>query len=136
MIQYLLDTNTLIYFLKGEFELEEKFTSIGSQNLFVSEITIAELRFGASNSLKSTHNHKVVDKIIQSYNILPIWNSLTFYGNEKSRLRKKGLSIDEFDLLIGCSAVQNNLILATRNVKHFKNIKNNKIENWMEEKNT
>lgn len=136
MIQYLLDTNTIIYFLKGEFELEEKFTSIGSQNLFVSEITIAELRFGASNSLKSTHNHKVVDKIIQSYNILPIWNSLTLYGNEKSSLRKKGLSIDEFDLLIGCSAVQNNLVLATRNVKHFKNIKNIKIENWIEEKNT
>ncbi len=119
--------------MKGEFELDKKFKEVNSQHIFISEITIAELRFGASNSSKKTRNHEVVDKIIETYNILPIWNSLLLYGNEKSRLRKNGRTIDEFDLLIGCSAIQNELILVSRNVKHFNNMKNIQIENWIEE---
>ncbi len=134
MKNYLIDTNIIIHFLKGEFFLEEKFNLISPQHIFISEITIAELKFGASNSTKQSHNHKVVDMIIDTYNILPIWNSLTLYGKEKSRLRKKGQTIDEFDLLIGCSAIQNKLILVSRNVKHFKNINNIEIENWIEDK--
>jgi tRNA(fMet)-specific endonuclease VapC len=37
---------------------------------------------------------------------------------------------DEFDLLIGCTAVENKLILVTDNIKDFENIKGIKIENW------
>jgi len=38
---------------------------------------------------------------------------------------------DEFDIIIGASAIDNNLILVTDNVKHFKNFYDIKIENWM-----
>jgi len=37
---------------------------------------------------------------------------------------------DEFDLLIGVTAAENDLILVTDNVKHFTNIEGIKIENW------
>ncbi len=38
--------------------------------------------------------------------------------------------VDDFDLLIGASAVSNNMRLVTNNVKHFKNIKDIKIQDW------
>jgi tRNA(fMet)-specific endonuclease VapC len=37
---------------------------------------------------------------------------------------------DEFDLIIGASAIIKNLILVTDNVKHFKRFEGIKIENW------
>lgn len=38
---------------------------------------------------------------------------------------------DEFDLLIGVSAVVNNLILVTDNLKHFKELSDIRLENWI-----
>ncbi len=37
---------------------------------------------------------------------------------------------DEFDLLIGITAIENQLILVTDNTKDFKNPKGMKMENW------
>jgi tRNA(fMet)-specific endonuclease VapC len=37
----------------------------------------------------------------------------------------------DFDLLIGCSAVSNNLILVTDNEKHFNRIEKITINNWI-----
>lgn len=45
-------------------------------------------------------------------------------GSEKARLRINGTPLeDDFDLLIGCTAVTEGMILVTENVKDFKNIK-------------
>ena len=49
-MQYLLDTNICIHFLRGRFNLKEKFKAIGVENFAISEITLAELMFGAENS--------------------------------------------------------------------------------------
>jgi len=41
---------------------------------------------------------------------------------------------DEFDLIIGVTALENRLTLVTDNVKDFKYIENLKIENWFVKK--
>ena len=40
--------------------------------------------------------------------------------------------VDDFDILIGSSAVANNMIMVTNNVAHLSRIENIKIENWTE----
>lgn len=42
-----------------------------------------------------------------------------------------GQSIEDFDLLIGCTAVSDNLIMVTNNAKHYSRIKDIRIENWV-----
>lgn len=37
---------------------------------------------------------------------------------------------DEFDLLIGTTAIENNLTLITDNSKDFKNLNGLKLDNW------
>lgn len=132
MKKYLLDTNICIYFLKGQFNIDKKLKSAGVENCFISEITVAELKFGAENSVQKEKNRKVVENFIDSIQILPIISCLDTYAKEKARLRKKGLTIDEFDLLIGSSSIENNMVLVTRNVKHFSRLKNCTIENWVD----
>jgi tRNA(fMet)-specific endonuclease VapC len=129
MKKYLLDTNICIYFLKGQFNIDKKLKSVGVENCFISEITVAELKFGAENSVQKEKNRKVIENFIDSIQILPIISCLDTYAKEKARLRKKGLTIDEFDLLIGSSSIENNMVLVTRNVKHFSRLKNCTIEN-------
>jgi len=50
MKKYLIDTNTCIYFINGKFELKKKFEEVDPDNCFISEITLAELKFGVENS--------------------------------------------------------------------------------------
>ena len=38
---------------------------------------------------------------------------------------------DEFDLLIGVTAIENKLMLVTENVKDFERLNGIKIENWV-----
>lgn len=130
MTKYLLDTNICIFFLKGLFELDEKIKEVGLENCFISEVTVAELKFGAEKSQKVERNRLVVSTFISQMNILPIFNSLDFYAQEKNRLQRQGTPIDEFDLLIGATALANDLVLVTNNTKHFKRLTDIQIEDW------
>ena len=134
-MKYLLDTNTCIFFLKGKLNLDEVIKDKGLENCFISEITVAELRFGAENSENPAKSNKAVDSVISGIAIIPIFGSIKRYAKEKVRLRKLGTPInDEFDLLIGVTAVENKLTLVTDNSKHFTSIAGLKLENWFKRK--
>ncbi|PZX19290.1 tRNA(fMet)-specific endonuclease VapC [Breznakibacter xylanolyticus] len=130
MKSYLIDTNICIYYIKGKFNLKEKFNSIPKSNRFISEITLAELKYGVKNSQNPDKNQIALEDFLSGVQILPIFNSLDLYATEKARLRKSGQIIDDFDLLIGVSAISNDLILVTNNESHFGRINEIKIENW------
>ncbi|MCD4698786.1 MAG: type II toxin-antitoxin system VapC family toxin [Bacteroidales bacterium] len=129
-MKYLLDTNICIYFLKGEFGLVETFDKIGFENLYISEITIAELKYGAAKSDKPEKNKLVIDGLANKFKQIPIFNSLDIFAEEKAKLKIKGNIVDDFDLLIGSTAIANEMILVTNNEKHFNRLRNIQIENW------
>ncbi|MBD9167850.1 MAG: type II toxin-antitoxin system VapC family toxin [Parabacteroides johnsonii] len=52
------------------------------------------------------------------------------YGQIKANLECKGLRIDDFDILIGATALQNKLVMVTANIGHLNRIPNLIIENW------
>ncbi|MEZ4848299.1 MAG: type II toxin-antitoxin system VapC family toxin [Bacteroidia bacterium] len=130
MTEYLLDTNICIFFFKGRYNLDAKIKKVGLENCFISEITLAELIYGAEHSANPQKHWEKVNEFQNGIQILPIFNVLKVYGKEKSRLRKLGQLIDDFDLLIGATAIENDLILVTNNTKHFLRIKNIKLEDW------
>ncbi|MEQ9423933.1 MAG: type II toxin-antitoxin system VapC family toxin [Cyclobacteriaceae bacterium] len=130
-MKYLLDTNVCIYFMKGKFNLDEKFDSLDPDSLYISEITLAELKFGVANSQAPEKNANALEKFIKGVNILPILDALDIYASEKTRLKKSGQPIDDFDLLIGASAIANELVLVTNNEKHFKRLGQIQIQNWV-----
>ncbi len=131
MKKYLLDTNICIFYLRGEYDLASKLKKVGLENCYISEITIAELKYGAECSKHVKDNLHLVDEFAKHISVLPIFNSLDCYAKEKARLRRAGNMIDDFDLLIGCSSISNGLILVTENEKHLNRINDIKIENWI-----
>jgi tRNA(fMet)-specific endonuclease VapC len=131
-MKYLLDTNICIHLFRGKFNLIEKFQEINLDDCAISEITLAELMFGAENSSNPKKNFKIIDSFSEQIKILPIFNSVQIYASEKVRLRKKGKMISDFDLLIGSTAIANELIMVTENLKEFDRIKGIEIENWVQ----
>jgi tRNA(fMet)-specific endonuclease VapC len=134
-MQYLLDTNICVFFLRGKFKLDEIIKEKGRENFFISEITVAELRYGAENSDDPNKSHKSVDIFLSGLSIIPMFGSIKRYAKEKVRLRKIGKPIhDEFDLIIGVTAIENKLTLITDNRTDFERLEGIKIENWFNRK--
>ena len=131
-MKYLLDTNICIYLFKGLYSLNEKINTVGLENCAISEITYAELIYGAEKSDFPEKNFITIEKFTDQIAILPIFNAIHIFGKEKARLRSKGDIISDFDLLIGATAISNKMIMVTRNVKEFSKLKNIQIENWVE----
>ena len=48
-MKYLLDTDTCIYWLNGVESVRENVIRVGEDNLYISIVTVAELKFGAYN---------------------------------------------------------------------------------------
>lgn len=116
--------------MKGKYDLLQKFKEIGFEKFYISEITLAELKFGVQNSQAVEKNAQVLAHFLEDIQIIPIINALDIYASEKARLRKAGLPISDFDLLIGSTAVANDMIVVTNNIREFGRITGIQLEDW------
>lgn len=72
----------------------------------------------------------IVEAFIPKFAVIPIYSSLDIYAVEKAKLRKQGLLIDDFDILIGATAIYYNMIVVTNNIDHFSRLENISIDDW------
>ena len=61
----------------------DKVESVGADNCFVKDITIAELFYGAAKSGRP-EQFDDVDYILQSFDLIPLLSSLRLYGENKA----------------------------------------------------
>ena len=127
---YLLDTCICIALLKKSQSVIQRLREVGTHNCKISDITLAELYFGAFKSGKEIHFNDVseISKLFEKY---PIQYTRK-YGEIRWELEKQGLRVGDMDLFIAATALEEDLILVTGNVKHFERIAGLKNENWME----
>ena len=128
--RFLLDTNICISLLKNKYGIREKIIEVEPKNCFVSEITIAELYYGASKSNNREERIKDVEFIATKFDVLPIFPALELFGDIKAKLEADGNRIDDFDILIGATALVNNMVVVADNIKHLERLPNINIENW------
>ena len=69
-------------------------------------------------------------QIVDRFKVISVSGTLPLFGDLKANLKRKGTLIDAFDILIGCAAIHNNLILVTDNIKHLERLPGIFIENW------
>lgn len=106
-----------------------KISHVGFRQCAISEVTLAELFYGAAKSGRAKHRDEVID-ISQRFPILPITDALDAFGRIKASLENEGKRIEDFDLLIGVTALQHGLTLVTHNTQHFIRIPGLHIEDW------
>lgn len=131
-MQYLLDTNICVFLFRGSERIAEKMELVGKENCFVSDVTVAELRYGVECSKHRERNEMILNEFLEDVGVIPFDVAINNFAKEKARLRKLGQKLDDFDLLIGCTATACKMTVVTDNAKHFQRIKDIQLENWVE----
>ena len=131
---YLLDTNICAFYLRGRYDVDKAIDRVGWENCYISEITLLELKYGVELSLQrdGIDRSEGLNEFLEDINILPIADALDIAAHEKIRLRLAGTPCDDnFDLLIACTAIANDIICVTDNTKDFQRFQDIKLENWI-----
>ncbi len=132
--RYLLDTNICVFLLRGKYDVDKMLDKVGLENCYISEITEAELKYGAELGRRKGLKQRIqiLENLFTTVQILPISKAIDLFASEKARLRLAGTPADDdFDLLIGCTAIVHNMTMVTENIKDFKNLSGIKLENWI-----
>lgn len=131
MKKYLLDTSIVAFFFRGKYGIGQHLRTLDAKQCFVSDVTIAELTYGAYHSDRVQFNLEMIEQFTKIITVVPFDVAIDEYGRQKSRLVKSGQMIEDFDLLIGCTAIACNMVMVTDNTKHYSRIDGIKLENWV-----
>lgn len=129
-MKYLLDTNVIIDLLKGNKKVIENLQNTMLCECCISDITVFELYYGAYRSRNPSSAITEIDKLISAITVLDTTNSMKEAARQKAALAEKGALIEDFDLIIGASAITNGLTLVTGNTKHLGRLAGLSMENW------
>lgn len=116
--------------MRGKFEMNRKIALAGINNCYLSEITVAELYYGAENSDNPAKTMRETEEFISLFRVVPISKSLHTFGREKAYLTSTGRKIENFDMSIGATALQHKMVMVTDNTEHLGRIRGIEIENW------
>ena len=127
-MNYLLDTCVLSEFTRRrpEEKVVHWMESIDEEKLFISVITIGEIQHGIERLPES---HRKTELLVWMNNglvmrfeqrIIPLdMPAMFLWGSLTARMESTGQSMAVMDSFIVTTALQNNLIIATRNVTDF-----------------
>jgi len=129
--KYCLDTNIIIYCIKQIQPALDNVTFFDQKSLCTTVINQAELLYGAYNSARIESNLEMAKGWISGLGMYYFDDkSANTFGYLKAILKNSGQKIDDIDLMIAAICLANDLVLVTNNTKHFKRIKDLKVEDW------
>ena len=128
---YVLDTNTLIYFFRGQGKVADRMFLEDPADIGIPAIVIFELQAGIAKSSSSLKRIKQLKSLMEAVSILPFsTEEAKASAMIRARQEKKGSPIGPYDLLIAGTAVAKQGILVSHNLKEFKRVEGLKIEDW------
>jgi len=134
---YLLDTNVLSEVIKKRPEpaVVARLREIGPGSLFTSVVCITELRYGARRRPGAEALwERIAREVLSRVRILPLGEREALRaGDLLADIEAAGQPIGIEDILIGATALEASLTVATRNVRHFRRIRGLAVESWWRE---
>ena len=131
-MRYLLDTNVCVDYLNGRHPaVARAIQHCSPDDLCVSSVAVAELRYGAEKSVHRQRNHARLDVFLAEIPCVDFdRNAASVYGRVRAALEKRGALIGPYDLQIAAHALALGLVLVSDNVREFRRVRALKVENW------
>jgi tRNA(fMet)-specific endonuclease VapC len=129
--RYLLDTNIASYVIKRQNpHVDKRLERVGVDQVAISVITEAELRFGLARMPEALRLQSVTREFLARVTILA-WDSpaAETYGELRAALECAGKPLGALDTLIAAHALSTGMVLVTRD-QAFRNVKKLGIEDW------
>jgi len=128
---YALDTNTLIYFFRGEGRVGPRLLATPPREIAVPAVVVFELEVGVARSTQPKKRRGQLDALLALVTVLPFDHAAARCAAElNAALSAAGTPIGPMDTLIAGSAVAHHATLVTHNVREFRRVKGLKIEDW------
>jgi predicted nucleic acid-binding protein len=128
---YLFDTDILIWHLRGRADIVKVVEQLAEKNrLYISAISRTEVVMGMLPK-----EEMITMEFLSSLATCPVDKEVADKAGEYIRIfRKKGVFIEIPDALIAATAVTNNLVLVTLNLKDYP-MEDVKKFSWLNQKN-
>ena len=128
---YLIDTNICIAFLKGNTQVIDRF-QLKQQDCYLSTLVLGELYKGVYCSSKFEKNIVALNQFANSLSKVNYDQSAALeFGKIQAELKRKGRPTGEIDALIAAVARSREDTLVTNNTRHFINIDDLQLEDWL-----
>lgn len=130
---YVLDTNSLVYFFRGEGRVADRLLATSPANVALPAIVVYELETGIAKSSDPAKRRKQLDLLLRSVAVLPFGvEEAKAAATLRARLESEGTPIGPLDTLIAGTAVAHHGVLVTRNVREFGRVPGLVVEDWYE----
>jgi len=130
--RFLLDTDICSFIIKGiRPDLDVRLRELAPEQVLISAVTRAELRFGLAKRPEASRLAKLVEHFLGTVVTLP-WNATVAdtYGQVRARLEKAGTPIGEHDTMIAAHALAEHLTVVTNNIAHFRQVEGLRCVTW------
>ncbi len=134
MTRCTLDTNIITAFLKNDLRVVDSVSDYLEHfdKLTINIISYYEILRGLKD-LANDEKIRMFEDFIQENELVSIKKETVEKAAEiYAYLKKEGNLIEDADILMASTAIVENLVLITNNIKHFKRIKGLKLDNWIE----
>jgi tRNA(fMet)-specific endonuclease VapC len=131
-MRYLLDTNIVSYWMRGDEEILKKIAERPPCDLAMAAITLAEILYGIEKSPhRKKERRKKISLIRSQLDILTFdEHAAEEYSTIRNELEQKGIPISERDLQIASIALSNGLCVVTHNISEFSRVARLMVEDW------
>ncbi|MCU0540693.1 MAG: type II toxin-antitoxin system VapC family toxin [Oscillatoriaceae cyanobacterium Prado104] len=128
---YILDTNTLIYYFKGQGQVAQNIANVSPQEIGISTIVLFELQVGIAKSTSPAKRTQQLDQLLSRVNLIPFdRDSAVAAATIRAQLEQQGTPIGPIDVLIAGTALAFQATLVTHNVKEFARVSGLAIADW------
>lgn len=131
-MKYLLDTCVVSDFVKGNERVLTKIKKLLPDELAISAVTAMEIRYGLKlNPAKAKKIQPVIDALLSTIHILSYTQQHAETTAEiRASLKKQGMPIGPYDVMISATALYQNLVMVTSNTQEFQCITGLELEDW------
>lgn len=131
MTKLLLDTDILLFSLRGNETVLGKWAKLTASQWVISAISGYEVQKGIEAN-PTTRSSQRATMLLAQVEMEPVTSEVALEAAKiHQALRKKGLSIGPADELIAAQAIILSATLVTNNTRHFENVPGLKLENWV-----
>lgn len=128
---FLLDTNTVIYFFKGQGKVAERLLAVASGEVAISSVSLYEIEVGIAKSSRPTTRRRQFDSFLATVSVLPFDSAAArAAATLRADLEKRGLPIGPLDNLIAGVALAHRATLVTRNTREFSRLPGLALMDW------
>ncbi|XHX79661.1 MAG: type II toxin-antitoxin system VapC family toxin [Stenomitos frigidus ULC029] len=128
---YILDTNTLIYYFKGQGQVAQNLANVPAHEISVPTIVLFELQVGIAKSTAPAKRTQQLQQLLSQVNLVPFdQNAALAAAMIRANLEQQGTPIGQIDVLIAGTAMARQATLVTHNINEFSRVAGLAIADW------